>query len=242
MVFRKIMSFSFHNMAFFACACACACVWAWETCCCCCCCCYYSFRMLALLTPRILYGSASVKEPMHNQQNMIWTETTEKDKNHINNKKKCKPWVYFYVFHCSAACQLLFILWFYINFKYVLRARVSAPLRSFFPLYFAFRLCMCFKMNAHIFTRSTFYLLCFSIFLFFISLGFALALCLCFYLFIFFVRFESRSVASLIHVIFCSQATFAIVFHILWAIFLVLLHFFYLISLHLLPNVCLCVM
>lgn len=44
------------------------------------------------------------------------------------------------------------------------RERVSAPLRSFRLLYFAFRLCMCFKMNAHIFTRPTFYLLCYSIF------------------------------------------------------------------------------
>lgn len=82
------------------------------------------------------------------------------------------------------------------------RERVSAPFRSFRLLYFAFRLCMCFKMNAHIFTRPTFYLLCYSIFCVLFALSLFLSLHLFVQYFFFLIQFESRSVASLIHVIF----------------------------------------
>lgn len=62
---------------------------------------------------------------------------------------KKKPWVYFYAFHCSAACQLLFILWFYINFKYVLRENASL-------LLCISSLCMCFENECSYFYAFNF--------------------------------------------------------------------------------------
>lgn len=115
------------------------------------------------------------------------------EQTHGKMKKKKSTKSHEFIFtlstECSAACQLLFILWFYINFKYVLRENASL-------LLCILSLCMCFKMNAHIFTRSTFYLLCYSsIFLHFLLVALPLFFCSILLL-------EFRSVARLIHVLF----------------------------------------